>query len=84
MNPLSDFEFKEMHEIIKLTDPQFSLIGNDICVKSSFENWFSYLISMGQSTVRFLPKKNNTDTESSRLVYNKFNIDNNYANKTRW
>ena len=38
MNPLSDFEFKEMHEIIQLTDSQFSLIGNDICVKSSFEN----------------------------------------------
>jgi len=27
---------------------------------------------MGQITVRFLPKKNNTDTESLRLVYNKF------------
>ena len=27
---------------------------------------------MGQSTVRFLPKKNNTDTETLRLVYNKF------------
>ena len=38
MNPLSDFEFKEMHEIIKLSDSQFSLIGNDICVKSSFKN----------------------------------------------
>ena len=38
MNPLSDFEFKEMHEILKLSDPQFSLIGNDICVKSSFKN----------------------------------------------
>jgi len=38
MNPLSDFEFKEMNEIIKLSDSQFSLIGNDICVKSSFEN----------------------------------------------
>jgi len=25
---------------------------------------------MGQSTVRFLPKKNNTDTETLRLVYN--------------
>jgi len=37
MNPLGDFEFGEMHEIIKLTDSQFSLIGNDICVKSSFE-----------------------------------------------
>ena len=38
MNPLSDFEFREMHEIIKLRDSQFSLIGNDICVKSSFKN----------------------------------------------
>ena len=38
MNPLSDFEFREMHEIIKLSDSQFSLIGNDICVKSSFKN----------------------------------------------
>ena len=38
---------------------------------------------MSQSTVRFLPKKNNTDTETLSLVYNKFTIDNNYANKTR-
>ena len=38
MNPLGDFEFREMHEIIKLSDSQYSLIGNDICVKSSFEN----------------------------------------------
>ena len=38
---------------------------------------------MGQNIVRFLPKKNNTDTETHRLVYNKFKIDNNYANKTR-
>ncbi len=38
---------------------------------------------MGQSTVRFLPKKNNTDTETLRLVYNKFKFDHNYANKTR-
>jgi diaminohydroxyphosphoribosylaminopyrimidine deaminase/5-amino-6-(5-phosphoribosylamino)uracil reductase len=37
MSPLGDFEFKKMHEIIKLTDSQVSLIGNDICVKSSFE-----------------------------------------------
>ncbi len=36
MNPLGDFEFKEMQEIIKLSDSQLSLIGNDICVKSSF------------------------------------------------
>ena len=38
MNPLGDFEFKEMNEIIKLSDPEISLIGNDICVKSSFRN----------------------------------------------
>ncbi len=38
MNPLGDFEFKEMNEIIKLNPSQFSLIGNDICVKSSFTN----------------------------------------------
>ena len=38
MNPLCDFEFKEMHEIIKLSDSQFSLIGNDICVKSSLKD----------------------------------------------
>ncbi len=38
---------------------------------------------MGQSTVRFLPKKNITDTVTLRLVYNKFKIDNNYADKTR-
>ena len=42
-----------------------------------------YTKVMGQSNVRFLPKKNNTDTEPLRLVYNKFKIDNNYANKTR-
>jgi len=38
MNPFGDFEFREMNEIIKLSDSQFSLIGNDICVKSSFKN----------------------------------------------
>ena len=38
---------------------------------------------MSQSTVRFLPKKNDTDTETHRLVYNKFKIALNYANKTR-
>ncbi len=38
---------------------------------------------MGQSTVRFLPKKNDTDTETLRLVYNKFMFENYYANKTR-
>jgi len=38
MNPLGDFEFIEMNEIIKLSNSQFRLIGNDICVKSSFKN----------------------------------------------
>tara|TARA_Y100001968_G_C19382013_1_gene730824 strand:+ start:538 stop:1632 length:1095 start_codon:yes stop_codon:yes gene_type:complete len=38
MNPFGDFEFQEMHEIIKLIDPQVSLSGNDICVKSSLKN----------------------------------------------
>ena len=38
MNPLNDFEFGEMHEVIQLSDSQFSLIGNDICVKSLFKN----------------------------------------------
>jgi len=31
-----------------------------------------YSFFMGQRTVRFLPKKKNTDTETLRLVYNKF------------
>ena len=38
MNPLGDFEFGEMHEIIELNESQISLIGDDICVKSSFKN----------------------------------------------
>ncbi len=38
MNPFGDFNFKEMDEIINLNDFKFSLIGNDICVKSSFKN----------------------------------------------
>ena len=38
MNPFGDFGFREMNEIIKLSNLKFSLIGNDICVKSSFEN----------------------------------------------
>ena len=41
------------------------------------------VFTIGISTVRFLPKKNNTDTETLRLVYNKFKIVHNYANKTR-
>ena len=38
MNPLGDFEFEEMNEIIKLSESQLSLIGDDICVKSLFKN----------------------------------------------
>ena len=38
MNPFGDFEFREMHEIINLSDSQVSLIGNDICVKSALKN----------------------------------------------
>ena len=38
MNPFGDFEFKEMNEIIKLSDSQVSLFGSDICVKSLFKN----------------------------------------------
>ena len=38
MNPFGDFEFKDMHEIIKLSESQISLIGDDICIKSLFKN----------------------------------------------
>ena len=38
MNPFGDFEFREMHEIIKLSDSKFSFIGSDICIKSSLKN----------------------------------------------
>ncbi len=38
MNPFGDFEFKEMHEILKLSYSQISLIGNDICVESALKN----------------------------------------------
>ena len=31
---------------------------------------------MGQSTVRYLPKKNNVGTETDRLVYNEIKFDN--------
>ncbi len=37
MNPFGDFAFKEMHEIINLSQSQISLLGNDICVKSSLK-----------------------------------------------
>jgi len=36
MNPFGDFEFDEMHEVIKLSDSQVSLISKDICIKSLF------------------------------------------------
>ena len=38
MNPLGDFEFKEINETIKLSDSKVSLLGNDVCIKSSFKN----------------------------------------------
>ena len=38
MNPFGDFKFEEMNEIFKLSDSQVALVGNDICVKSSFKN----------------------------------------------
>ena len=38
MNPFGDFEFEEMNEIIKLSNSHVNLIGNDICVKSTFKN----------------------------------------------
>jgi diaminohydroxyphosphoribosylaminopyrimidine deaminase/5-amino-6-(5-phosphoribosylamino)uracil reductase len=38
MNPFGNFEFNEMHEIIKLSQSRLSLIGDDICVKSSLKN----------------------------------------------
>ena len=37
MNPFGDFEFDEMHEVIKLSDSQVSLISKDICIKSLFK-----------------------------------------------
>ena len=36
MNPLSDFEFTNMREVLNLNEPEISFIGNDICLKSSF------------------------------------------------
>ena len=38
MSPFGDFEFRKMNEIIKLSDLQFSLIGNDMCIKSLLKN----------------------------------------------
>jgi len=37
MNPFGDFEFTEMNEIIKLSNSQVGLIGNDIWVKSELK-----------------------------------------------
>ena len=34
MNPFSDFEFADMDEIFDLDEPEISLIGDDIFVKS--------------------------------------------------
>jgi len=38
MNPFCDFDFNDMHEVIKLNKSEFNLIGDDICVKSSFKD----------------------------------------------
>jgi len=38
MNPFDEFDFQEMDEVIKLSDSQFSLIGNNMCVRSSLNN----------------------------------------------
>ena len=37
MTPLGDFEFREMHETIKLSDSEVSFIGNDICINNSLK-----------------------------------------------
>ena len=37
-NPFGDFEFKEMHETIQLSDSQRTFIGDDICIKSALKN----------------------------------------------
>ena len=37
MNPFEDFEFDEMHEVIKLSDSKVSSISKDICIKSLFK-----------------------------------------------
>ena len=62
-----------------------SLIGLNFgkLINKRIQKLIFKLIFMGQSIVRFLPKKNNTDTETVGLVYNKFKIAHNHANKTR-
>ena len=47
-------------------------------LKTNFPNKF-----YGSMYRTVLTQKKNTDTETLRLVYNKFKIDHNYANKTR-
>ena len=37
MTPFGDFEFLEISEVFHLKNPNFNLIGDDICVKSSFD-----------------------------------------------
>ncbi len=37
MNPLLDFEFRDMNDVFNLKEPEISIIGDDICVKSSFK-----------------------------------------------
>ena len=34
MNPLADFDFTDMNEVINLKSPLISVIGNDIFVES--------------------------------------------------
>ena len=34
MNPFSDFEFTDMNQVFDLNEPEISLIGDDIFVKS--------------------------------------------------
>ncbi len=40
MNPLGDFEFTDMHQIIKLSKTEISFISDDICVKGSLRDQF--------------------------------------------
>ena len=34
MNPLADFEFRDMNEVINLNASEINFVGNDICVES--------------------------------------------------
>ncbi len=40
MNPLGDFEFRDINEVIKLSDFDISLIDDDVCLKSVLKNKF--------------------------------------------